>query len=96
MKTNRIQTLFMGLLLTLSAAPCAFAQEAPLQGFDEYVNKALKDWEVPGAGVAIVKGDKVVLARPHRMRGEQRVAFGLVQRAAQQVELAKPLHLAQG
>jgi CubicO group peptidase (beta-lactamase class C family) len=68
MKTNRIQTLFMGLLLALSAAPCAFAQEAPLQGFDEYVNKALKDWEVPGVGVAIVKNDKVVLAKGYGVR----------------------------
>jgi len=40
MKTNRIQTLFMSLLLALSVAPCAFAQETPLQGFDEYVNKS--------------------------------------------------------
>jgi CubicO group peptidase (beta-lactamase class C family) len=68
MKTNRIQTLFLCLLLTLSVAPCAFAQEAPLQGFDEYVNKALKDWEVPGVGVAIVKNDKVVLAKGYGVR----------------------------
>src|SRR5262245_766442 len=68
MKTNRIQTLFMGLLLALCVAPCAFAQEAPLQGFDEYVNKALKDWEVPGVGVAIVKNDKVVLAKGYGVR----------------------------
>ncbi|HEY9434605.1 MAG TPA: serine hydrolase [Blastocatellia bacterium] len=68
MKTNRIQTLFLALTLTLSVAPCAFAQEAPLQGFDEYVNKALKDWEVPGVGIAIVKGDKVVLAKGYGVR----------------------------
>ena len=68
MKTNRIQTLFMGLLLALSVAPCAFAQEARLQGFDEYVNKALKDWEVPGVGVAVVKNDKVVLAKGYGVR----------------------------
>ena len=49
MKTNRIQTLFLALTLVLSVAPCACAQEAPLQGFDEYVNKALKDWEVPAS-----------------------------------------------
>jgi len=68
MKTNRIPTLFLGLLLALIVTPCAFAQEAPLQGFDEYVNKALKDWEVPGAGIAIVKGDKVVLAKGYGVR----------------------------
>lgn len=68
MKTTRIQTLFLALTLALSVAHCAFAQEAPLQGFDEYVNKALKDWEVPGVGIAIVKGDKVVLAKGYGVR----------------------------
>jgi CubicO group peptidase (beta-lactamase class C family) len=58
----------MALTLALCVAPCAFAQEAPLQGFDEYVNKALKDWEVPGVGIAIVKGDKVVLAKGYGVR----------------------------
>jgi CubicO group peptidase (beta-lactamase class C family) len=60
--------LFLALTLVLCVAPCAFAQEAPLQGFDEYVNKALKDWEVPGVGIAIVKGDKVVLAKGYGVR----------------------------
>ncbi|MGH9753244.1 MAG: serine hydrolase [Blastocatellia bacterium] len=68
MKTYRIQILFLALALALCVAPCAFAQEAPLQGFEEYVNKALKDWEVPGVGVAIVKGDKVVLAKGYGVR----------------------------
>ena len=68
MKTNRIQTLFLALTLTLSVAKGALAQEAPLQGFDEYVNKSLKDWEVPGVGIAIVKGDKVVLAKGYGVR----------------------------
>ncbi|HEY6400000.1 MAG TPA: serine hydrolase, partial [Blastocatellia bacterium] len=58
----------LALTLALCVAPCAFAQEAPLQGFDEYVNKALKDWEVPGVGIAIVKGDKVVLAKGYGVR----------------------------
>lgn len=68
MKTTRIQKLFLALALLLAVAPRAFGQEAPLQGFDEYVNKALKDWEVPGAGIAVVKGDKVVLAKGYGVR----------------------------
>jgi CubicO group peptidase (beta-lactamase class C family) len=68
MKINRIQTSFLTLALLLIVAPYAFGQEAPLQGFDEYVNKALKDWEVPGAAIAIVKGDKVVLAKGYGVR----------------------------
>ncbi|HEX5085391.1 MAG TPA: serine hydrolase [Blastocatellia bacterium] len=68
MKTNRIQTSFLALALLLIIAPCALGQEAPLQGFDEYVNKALKDWEVPGAGIAVIKDDKIVLAKGYGVR----------------------------
>ncbi len=68
MKTYRIPTLFLAVAFALCAAPRARAQEAPLQGFDEYVNKALKDWEVPGVGIAVVKGDKVVLAKGYGAR----------------------------
>jgi CubicO group peptidase (beta-lactamase class C family) len=68
MRTNRIQTSFLALALLLVIAPRAFGQEAPLQGFDEYVNKTLKDWDVPGAGIAIVKDDKVVLAKGYGVR----------------------------
>src|SRR5215813_1997695 len=49
-----IRTLFLALTLGLSLAPFGFAQEAQLQGFGEYVNKAMKDWDAPGVGIAIV------------------------------------------
>jgi CubicO group peptidase (beta-lactamase class C family) len=68
MKTDRIQPSFLALALLLIVAPCALGQEAPLQGFDEYVNKALKDWEVPGAGIAVIKDDKIVLAKGYGVR----------------------------
>ncbi len=44
------------------------AQQAPLAGFDDYVNKALKDWEVPGVAIAVVKDDKVVLAKGYGVK----------------------------
>ena len=34
-----------------------------LAGFDEYMNKKLKDWNGPGIGVGIVVGDKLVFAK---------------------------------
>ena len=46
----------------------AFAQQAPLTGFDEYVQKAMKDWEVPGMAIAVVKDDKVVFAKGYGVR----------------------------
>jgi hypothetical protein len=39
---------FMLVLVLLVVVPIGFAQQAPGPEFDAYVNKALKDWEVPG------------------------------------------------
>ncbi|HMK38229.1 MAG TPA: serine hydrolase domain-containing protein, partial [Bacteroidota bacterium] len=50
----------------------AAAQEAPvpqrLEGFDAYMEKVLKDWNVPGAGVGIVIKGKIVLAKGYGYR----------------------------
>ena len=56
------------LFLVLAAFVPAYAQEAPLNGFDDYVNKALRDWEVPGLAIAIVKDDRIVLAKGYGVR----------------------------
>lgn len=42
--------------------------EAPLAGFDAYVSQAVKDWQVPGLAVAIVKDDSMVFARGYGVR----------------------------
>lgn len=44
------------------------AQTAPLAGFDLYVEKALRDWQVPGAAVAVVKDDRVVFAKGYGVK----------------------------
>ncbi len=31
-----------------------------LNDFDQYINQALQDWNIPGAAVAVVKGDQVL------------------------------------
>ena len=59
---------FMLVLVLLVVAPIGFAQKAPGPEFDAYVNKALKDWEVPGVAIAIVKDDRVVLAKGYGVR----------------------------
>lgn len=61
----RFVTLFFLLLLSFPVAP---AQQAPGADFDEYVNKAMKDWGVPGVAIAIVKDDKVVFAKGFGVR----------------------------
>ena len=46
----------------------AYSQDAPLSGFDDYVNKALREWEVPGLAIAIVKDDRIVMAKGYGVR----------------------------
>jgi len=46
----------------------ARAQEAPLGGFDDYVNRARREWGVPGVAIAVVKGDQVVFAKGYGVR----------------------------
>src|SRR5688572_3314698 len=56
------------LLFLFVAFRPALGQEAPLNGFDDYVNKALREWEVPGLAIAIVKDDRIVLAKGYGVR----------------------------
>ena len=56
------------MLFVLVLSQFAQAQEAPLNGFDDYVNKALRDWEVPGLAILIVKEDRIVLAKGYGVK----------------------------
>jgi CubicO group peptidase (beta-lactamase class C family) len=56
------------LLILLAPGPTASAEDARLKGLDEYVKQSLRDWEVPGLAIAIVKDDAVVLARGYGVR----------------------------
>jgi YD repeat-containing protein len=49
------------------AAPAAAGQPG-LGDFDDFVNQALKEWKVPGAAVAVVQGDKVILLKGYGYR----------------------------
>jgi CubicO group peptidase (beta-lactamase class C family) len=60
------------LLLLIVAAASAAAQvvtnDARLKEIDEYAARALQDWRAPGMALAIVKDDRVVLARGYGVR----------------------------
>src|SRR5687768_15918990 len=68
MRLQRLFCLIGQLLLVAVLAQVALAQNGALNGFDDYVNKAMKEWEVPGVAIAIVKGDQVVLAKGFGVR----------------------------
>src|SRR5688572_31624746 len=68
MTRQRHFRLITFLFLVLAVFLPVYAQEAPLNGFDDYVNKALREWEVPGLALAIVKDDRIVLAKGYGVR----------------------------
>jgi CubicO group peptidase (beta-lactamase class C family) len=60
---------FVGQLLLMAAlAQVALAQNGALNGFDDYVEKAMKEWQVPGVAIAIVKDDLILHARGYGVR----------------------------
>ena len=64
------------LLMSLPGAGLAAALPQPsdsdvasrLKDFDAWMNKTLKDWNVPGIGVGVVVGDKLVFAKGYGYR----------------------------
>src|ERR1044071_9793254 len=67
---RRLQLIRSGVfvLIALLNARVIIAQNVPLAGFDDYVNKTLAEWQVPGLAMAIVKDDKVVFAKGYGVR----------------------------
>ncbi|HMQ04864.1 MAG TPA: serine hydrolase [Pyrinomonadaceae bacterium] len=59
---------FFPFIFCLIFAVVGFAQPAPLAGFDAYAEKAMRDWEVPGMAIAVVKDDKIVFARGYGVK----------------------------
>src|SRR5258708_20150661 len=43
-----------------------------LDGFDDFVTQALKDWKVPGVAVAVVEGDKIILQKGYGYRDAEK------------------------
>jgi CubicO group peptidase (beta-lactamase class C family) len=49
-------------------ATVALAQPPQLRGLDAYVERALKDWNVPGVAIAVVNNDSVVFTKGYGVR----------------------------
>lgn len=57
-----IIVMLLGMMLSTSSD--LFSSDTdPLNGLDEYIMKAMKDWDVPGLAIAILKDGKVLLAK---------------------------------
>lgn len=69
---SRFVWFFAIVLLVLTFQPPLAGQDPgiakKLGNFDAYMAKVLKDWNAPGIGVGIVKGDKLVFAKGYGFR----------------------------
>jgi CubicO group peptidase (beta-lactamase class C family) len=69
---SRLVWFFAIVLLVLTFQPPLAAQDPgiakKLGNFDAFMAKVLKDWNAPGIGVGIVKGDKLVFAKGYGFR----------------------------
>ncbi|HKZ03103.1 MAG TPA: serine hydrolase [Pyrinomonadaceae bacterium] len=68
MKLQSIKNLFLAMVLLIAVMQTAYAQEQLGPAFDDYVNKAIKEWQVPGVAIAVIRDDKIVLARGYGVR----------------------------
>src|SRR5205814_3987434 len=67
------------IVAALMCAPRLCAQDLPvsrLEGFDEYMEKLLKDWNAPAVGVGVVVSNKVAFAKGYGYRDyEKKLPF---------------------
>jgi CubicO group peptidase (beta-lactamase class C family) len=54
------------------AAPATPTAKPSLDGLDEFVTQAMKDWKVPGLAIAVVQGDKVILLKGYGYRDPEK------------------------
>ena len=59
----RFICVIMFLILLNASDGFLSSQTDPLKELDAYIQKAMKEWEVPGLAVSIVKDDKIIFAK---------------------------------
>lgn len=64
---NMLLRVISGLVV-LQLTSSLGAQSAPIENFDAFVNRAMRQWKVPGLAIAIVKDDKIVFAKGYGVR----------------------------
>src|SRR5215471_1957882 len=63
-----MRRLIIAVLFVTSCTFDVFTQAKPLDGFNDYVAKAVKDWRTPGLAVAVIKNDEVVFEHGYGVR----------------------------
>jgi CubicO group peptidase (beta-lactamase class C family) len=68
MKTRTVAVALLTASLATWVQAAASSVDGKLAGFDAYMEKVVKDWNVPGIGVAVVAKDQVVFAKGYGYR----------------------------
>lgn len=65
-----MKKIILFLIISLFALPVCFAQQPKFitDDLDAYINKGLKDWNLPGLAIAIVKDGKIVVMKGYGVR----------------------------
>jgi CubicO group peptidase (beta-lactamase class C family) len=66
--TPLLVTVAIAVLVSIAAGVAAQTGRVDLERLDAYFAHALTQWNVPGMAIAIVKSDKVVLAKGYGVR----------------------------
>lgn len=65
---KRHQVVCTSIVLVTWPMAGLLGQQKPLEGFNGYVERALREWQVPGVAVAVVHGDSAVLQKGYGVR----------------------------
>jgi CubicO group peptidase (beta-lactamase class C family) len=68
MKTRTVAVALLTASLATWVQAATSSVDGKLAGFDAYMEKVVKDWNVPGIGVAVVAKDQVVFAKGYGYR----------------------------
>jgi CubicO group peptidase (beta-lactamase class C family) len=69
MMSSRYRTIvFVISLFSFVLTTSAVAQTEPFNGLNEYIVKAMQDWETPGLALAIVRNDSVIFMKGYGVR----------------------------
>jgi CubicO group peptidase (beta-lactamase class C family) len=63
-----MRRLLFAVLFTVVCTAGVVTQPKPLEGFDDYVARAARDWRAPGLAVVVIKNDEVVFERGYGVR----------------------------
>lgn len=63
-----VSACWVGVLGLAVAVQPAASQSAPLQDLEAYIEQGMRDWEIPGLAIAVIRGDSVVFSQGYGVR----------------------------